>query len=250
MTRRASTVARSVTLAPVLAPPDDRLTRVEPGPDAVLTQLAAAQIAEWIAGWRDSARLVEAQITTPGPLFLHGPPGTGKTSVTRMLARQLRGQREVYVIDAMRVTESYLGATSANIAKAADAAIRSGAVLVLEEIDTLACQRTYGSSSEVENTRSTTSIMRVLELDGPIVLTSNRLDVLDPAVLRRCEYLVEMPALTLSQREAVIARELGCAPPPALGDLDLARALPIARRARRSAFLTGADVTAVLEGML
>lgn len=231
----------------MLPPPDARLVVVQHGPDVMLTPDAAAQIEEWIDGWAASERLAEASIPPPGPLFLHGPPGTGKTAVTRMVARLLAGARQVVAIDAMRVTEQYLGATSANIAKASDAAVKSGAVLVLEEIDALASSRTYTSSAEVENTRSTTSIMRVLELAGPIILTSNRLDVIDPAVIRRCEYVVEMPDPTPEQRRAIVWRELGADPGPVA--LTLSVAIPLARRARRTGALRdrpAADIFAAL----
>lgn len=233
----------------MLPPPDERLVAVVPGPDVMLRPEAAAQLSEWIDGWAASARLIADGIQPPGPLFLHGPPGTGKTAATRMIARILDGARQVLVIDAMRVTEGFLGATSANIAKAAGAAVRAGAVLVLEEIDALASARSYGTSAEVENTRATTSIMRVLELAGPIVLTSNRLDVIDPAVIRRCEYVVEMPDPTAEQRREIIGRELGV--DPGAVSLPLTRAIPLARRARRSAALRGgssAEIFAALAG--
>jgi SpoVK/Ycf46/Vps4 family AAA+-type ATPase len=228
---------------PIEPPPSDRLSAVMPGPDVLLTPQAAADLLEWIDGWLASAQLLTASIPPPGPLFLHGKPGTGKTSVTRMIARRLLGTRPVYVIDAMRVTEQWMGRTSANIAKAADAAIKSGAVLVLEEIDTLASARSYATSAEVENTRSTTSIMRVLELPGPMVLTSNRLDVIDPAVLRRCEYILEMPEPSPDQRRAIVAAELGEDPGPI--SLSLSVAIPLARRARRSAALGMGSAEAV-----
>jgi SpoVK/Ycf46/Vps4 family AAA+-type ATPase len=243
MTTRRS---RSVEQAPVLQMlplPDERLARVMPGPDARLTPDASRQVEEWIAGWTASERLQAASIQPPGPLFLHGQPGTGKTHVTRMIARRFAEVRQVVVIDAMRVTASFLGETSANIAKAADAATKAGAVLVLEEIDALASLRTYNSSAEVENTRAATSIMRVLELGGPIVLTSNRLDVIDPAVIRRCEYVVEMPELGSDQRRAIVARELGADPGPVA--LLLTAAIPLARRARRTALLSERDARVV-----
>jgi SpoVK/Ycf46/Vps4 family AAA+-type ATPase len=244
----APAAATQMVQLPPLPPPDDRLAVVPPGPDAMLTLRAAADIEEWIAGWTAADRLRAASIPLPGPLLLHGPTGTGKTSVTRMIARRLQGMRQVLVIDAMRVTESYMGQTSANIAKASDAAVKSGAVLVLEEVDALASIRTYATSAEVENTRSTTSIMRVLELGGPTILTSNRLDVIDPAVVRRCEYVVEMPDPTPEQRRAIVWRELG--DNPGEFTLSLTEAMPLARRARRSAFLAGIAPSGVFGDMV
>lgn len=235
----------------VLPTPDERLVRASPGPDVMLTPRAGVEIEEWIAGWVAQAELEAAGVSRPGPLLLYGPTGTGKTSVTRMVARRLEGVKEVFVVDAMRVVSSFLGETSANIAKAASAAIRSGGVLVLEEIDALASSRTYETSAAVENTRSTTSIMRTLELEGPMILTSNRLDVLDPAIVRRCEYIVEMPTPTHEQRREIVERELGTRHPFAIPTtVPLSSAIALARRARRVAVVSGRDVVSVFSEMM
>ena len=228
--------------------PDERLAWVPPGPDVLLAPQAEADVEEWISGWLASAELLARSVRPPGPLFLHGPPGTGKTAVTMMIARRFHGSRSTLVIDAMRVTEQFMGQTSANIAKASAAAIASKGILVLEEIDALSSIRTYASSADVENTRSTTSIMRVIEQDGPIVLTSNRLDVIDPAVIRRCEYIVEMPVPSPEQRRAIVARELGCDPGPM--SISLSVAIPLARRARRVAILNDQTPQSVFATMI
>lgn len=248
MSRRPSRAA--AVPAPQLLPMqplDHRLVAVAPGPDAILTPAAFMQIEEWIGGWFDAAGLCAAGIPTPGPLLLHGPPGTGKTSVSRMLARRFAGAREVVVLDAMRVTDSHLGMTASNVSEATGQAVKRGAVLVIEEVDVLATIRMYSTGAEVEGTRTTTAIMRVLELPCPIVMTSNRIDVLDPAVMRRCEYVVEMPEPTPEIRREIVARELGA--DPGVVEMSLTAALPLARRARRVAWLRGdrpADVFAAL----
>jgi SpoVK/Ycf46/Vps4 family AAA+-type ATPase len=216
---------------------NEGLVIVEPGPDVLLTPDAALQVTEWIDGWAARDRLFAAGITPPGPLFLHGPPGTGKTAVTRMLARKLAGVRPVFVVDGMRVTSQYMGVSAANLSKASDTARAAGGVLVLEEVDTLAMHRSHETGAEVENSRSATAIMRILELGIPVILTSNRLDVIDPAVIRRCEYIVSMPDPSPAQRRAIVERELGCDPGPVA--LQLTVALPLARRARRTAALRG-----------
>lgn len=210
---------------------------VDHGPDAMLTPDAAAQVTEWIDGWLAKAQLFAAGIAPPGPMFLHGPPGTGKTAVTRMVARLFAGARPMFVLDGMRITSQYMGVTSAKIADAATKARSLGAVLVLEEVDTLAMTRSYETGAEAESARSATAIMRVLEMDIPVILTSNRIDVIDPAVIRRCEYIVLMPDPTPALRREIVGRELGVDPGPV--SISLSIAIPLARRARRTAALRG-----------
>lgn len=253
--------ASALPLVPWLPlPANSQLSVVDPGPDVLLTKAADRDITEWLAGWMALTRLEAAGAPPPGPLLLHGPPGTGKTAVTKMIARRLEVTRRVVVLDAMRVMSQFMGESGARIAAAVDVAATVGAVLVIEEVDTLASSRQFGSGAELESTRVTTAVMRVIERRMPIIMTSNRADVLDPAVLRRCEYIVPMPMPTPDQRRAIVERELGTA----LGDLaletvdaagavkpiPLAIVLPLARRARRTSLLDHIDPVAALAALI
>lgn len=231
--------------------PDNRLALVAPGPDAVLTPAAELAFGEWIAGWIAEKRLERASIPRPGPMLLHGPPGTGKTTVTRAAARRFEDTRRVYAIDGMRMVGSLLGESSSNLVAAADAARRAvpTPVLVFEEVDTLASIRSYRQGGDVENSRATTAIMRLLEHPGPSILTSNRLDVLDPAVVRRCEYVIEMPEPSPEAKRTILTDELGADPGGHVG-CSLVVAVPIARRARRVAFLERRQPAEVFAALL
>lgn len=230
--------------APVIA----NLTEVLPGPDVVWSTMSSRkEIEEWASGWLAAGVLRAASVAPPGPLLLHGPPGTGKTTVTGALARQFAAHgRHVLALDAMRVVSQYMGQTAAQLSQAADDARRAGVVLVLEEIDTIASVRMYKDGPEIESTRTTTALMRVLEFDMPIVATTNRLDVLDPAVERRFEYIVEMPTPDDPTCRLIIANILGLN----VWDfalyydfkLPLTSAVKLARRARRRAVIDSIPV--------
>lgn len=234
-----------------LQPIDHRLVDVAPGPDPFLSDTAAALLEEWISGWLAEPALAAASIPAPGPMLLHGAPGTGKTTTARAIARRFAEHRRAVALDAHRVTEQYMGATGANLAHAIDAAQRARAVLVIEEADALANRRSFASGAEAEGARTTIALMRLIESPAiPIVLTTNRLDALDPAVVRRCEYVVEMPEPSPARKLEIVARELGASPGCDVDHVDLVVAIPIARRARRLAALSGRAAAHVFMDLL
>lgn len=255
MRKKSSPAPPSLFPPPLPTPVIANLYAVSPGPDAIYTTHASRdQITEWTSGWLAADELRAAGAPPPGPLLLHGPPGSGKTTVTAALARAFAARgTHVLALDATRVTSQFQGQTAAQLSAAADAARRAQVALVLEEIDSLASARSYRSGAELESTRTTNALMRVLELDMPLIATTNRLDVLDPAVERRFEYIVEMPAPDYAAQRVIVARLLG------LDLLDfelcsfavgLTTAVKLARRARRRAVLDGVSVTEAFEQLV
>src|SRR5690606_29330749 len=81
--------------------------------------------------------------------LLSGPPGTGKTMVAGLIAREL--QLELYQVDLSRIVSKWVGETEKQLAKVFEAAEAGHALLLFDEADALFGQR----SSEMKDRKST-----------------------------------------------------------------------------------------------
>ncbi len=79
------------------------------------------------------------------PALFSGPPGTGKTMVSSLIAREL-GQ-DLYQIDLSRIVSKWIGETEKNLARVFDAAEGANVVLLFDEADALFSKRTEVRSS-------------------------------------------------------------------------------------------------------
>src|SRR5205085_569089 len=74
-----------------------------------------------------------------------GPPGTGKTMVAGLIAKELG--LELYQVDVAKVVSKYIGETEKNLAALFDAAEAGHAILLFDEADALFGKRTDVKSS-------------------------------------------------------------------------------------------------------
>lgn len=122
---------------------------------------------------------------SPKGIILYGAPGVGKT----LLAKAVAGESGVpfYATSGSDFVEMYVGVGAARARKLFAAARKTGGVVFIDEIDAVGKKRGgYGSS---EDDRTLNQLF--VELDGFIALNgvmvmaaTNRLDTLDPALLR------------------------------------------------------------------
>ena len=129
-------------------------------------------------------------------LCLYGKPGTGKSLYARYLAKQLG--IEVILKRASDLISSYVGETEQNIAAAFTESKNKKAMLIIDEADTFLQSRTYGSKSwEVSKVNEMLTWME--SHDYPFVCTTNLLDSLDEASLRRFTFKINFDFLTSTQ---------------------------------------------------
>ena len=124
--------------------------------------------------------------------LFHGPPGTGKTMMAQVLARELRV--ELFRVDLSQVMSKYIGETERNLARLFDAAQDSGAMLFFDEGDAL-----FGKRSEVKDAHDRYAnveigylLQRMEQHDGVTVVATNRLRDLDEAFVRRFHFITEL----------------------------------------------------------
>lgn len=216
------------------------LIELEPGPMPIIPKALWAEIELWILSWKHADALAEEGLEAPGALLLHGPTGSGKTSLARGVLKYMQG-RVGCIMEAHNMLTSRFGDSAKNVAKGFHLAEYHGAMLVVEEIDALGMVRRQNSSSE-ENAKITIAMMRCLEAAKiPVIATTNFKDHLDPALLRRFETQIEVPALDEKGRTHVLKKILGKEPEPELVALPLNESIRIARRMRRVDFLASLE---------
>ena len=138
-----------------------------------------------------------------------GAPGVGKTVTARWIARQLG--LPLYVLDLTAVMSSLLGRSGGNLRSALDFAKRAPSVLLLDEIDAIAKRR--GDDADVgELKRLVTVILQ--EVDewpdtGLLLAATNHPELIDPALWRRFDMIVEFAMPSREQVKAAITRFLG-----------------------------------------
>lgn len=153
-----------------------------------------------------AALLAEGLLPTR-TLLLVGPPGVGKTLSARWLARQL--DLPLMTLNLASVMSSYLGRTGTNIRSVIDHAQRTPCVLLLDEFDSVAKRR--DDASELgELKRLVTVLLQSIDNWSPsglLIAATNHPELLDPAVWRRFERVLDFPLPTADQLRQAIANE-------------------------------------------
>jgi transitional endoplasmic reticulum ATPase len=127
-------------------------------------------------------------VRAPAGIVLHGPPGTGKTTIARAMASQVSAS--FYEITAADLLSKWAGESEQKVAKLfAKARTNRPSIIFIDEIDALLRRRNSDSTSKWEE-RVLSQFLR--ELDGLqggdgvlLVGATNRLDTIDDAVVGR-----------------------------------------------------------------
>ncbi len=199
-------------------------------------------------------RLRAAGIDPTRTVLFTGPPGVGKTFAAKWIARELG--RPLATLDLSAVMSSFLGRTGNNVRVVLDYAKEHECVLLLDELDAVAKRR--DDSTEIGELKRLVTVL-LQEIDewpssGLLLAATNHPDLLDPAVWRRFETVIDFPypsAVHLSD----VCRDLlddqaDSAWPSVLGislqGSSFSDAVQSIRRAKRSAALNDGDIDAAL----
>jgi SpoVK/Ycf46/Vps4 family AAA+-type ATPase len=140
-----------------------------------------------------------------GTFCFHGLPGTGKTAFARHLANKIG--KPLLVRRASDLLSKYVGESEQNIARMFEEALEDDAVLVLDEADSLLSDR-RGSRQSWEVTQVNEVLTQMEDFPGIFICTTNLLDRLDPASLRRFAFKIRFDCLTREQRRQLFDAEL------------------------------------------
>jgi SpoVK/Ycf46/Vps4 family AAA+-type ATPase len=131
-----------------------------------------------------------------GRICFYGAPGTGKTAYGRHLAEQL--DRHLLVKRASDLLSMYVGGTEKNLAGMFAEARADGAVLLLDEADSFLQERGNAERSW-EVTQVNEMLTQMESFDGIFIASTNLMDQLDAAALRRFDLKVKFDFLRPEQ---------------------------------------------------
>jgi transitional endoplasmic reticulum ATPase len=185
----------------------------------------------------------EAGIKPPKGILLSGSPGCGKTLLAKAIATE--SQVNFISVKGPALLSKYVGESERGVREIFRKARQAApCIIFLDEVDALLPTRGTGGTDAHVTERVLSQFLVELdgieELKGVLVLgATNRLDILDPAVLRpgRFDDIVEIPLATEEDRREIFQVHLRGKP--------LAAGIDVADLARKSDGFNGAEIAAV-----
>ena len=150
-------------------------------------------------------RIVEAlKARGHGALCFYGAPGTGKTALGEYIAQQM--DQPLIIKQASDLVSKYVGETEQNMAAMFKEATEEKAVLLLDEADSFLMDR-RGAHRTYEVTEVNEMLQQMERHHGVFICTTNLLDRIDQAALRRFTFKIKFMPLKPEQREQMFITE-------------------------------------------
>ena len=183
-----------------------RSESVEDAPSPALPLSLSKRIAQFVSERKGAQQLLKEGFMPPGSILLTGAPGTGKTMLSRWIARELG--LPFVALDLSTSISSFLGKTGFNLRRTLDYARSRPCVLLLDEFDAIAKRR--DDDSEVgELKRIVNVLLKELEewpLHSVLVAATNHPELLDRAIARRFDLVIELPLPAEQERFEILMR--------------------------------------------
>ncbi|MCH9044634.1 MAG: ATP-dependent zinc metalloprotease FtsH [SAR324 cluster bacterium] len=180
--------------------------------DVAGVEEAKEDLVETIEFLKDSERFRKLGGKIPKGLLMIGPPGTGKT----LLARAVAGEADVpfFTVSGSDFVEMFVGVGASRVRDLFEEGRKNApCIIFIDEIDAVGRHRGAGLGSGHDEREQTLNQLLV-EMDGfdtmegvIVMAATNRVDVLDPALLRpgRFDRTVTVPLPDVRGRERILA---------------------------------------------
>lgn len=152
----------------------------------------------------------------PAATVLHGPPGTGKTFAVERLVEFLGWPH--FRIDAASVASPYIHETSRKVSQVFEEAIENApSVLVIDEMEAFLVDRGSGGGQHhrvEEVAEFLRRIPQAADNDVLVIAMTNRIDMIDSAILRRgrFDHVVEVGYASEAEVQSLLEHRLTSMP--------------------------------------
>ena len=233
-------------------PPQEQETRYVPKPinaqvekigwsDLIISAALKKELELVIRLLKDPTAAVQYGISVPKGILLEGPPGTGKTTIAKVIARN--AGLSFFALRLDEVVSKWVGDSEKNLSALFAAAKKHApAVIFIDEVESIGRARSGQSNAWSDNLLNhlLQLIDGVIESKGLyIIAATNRADLIDPALLRpgRLHKTVTIPLPNTANRRRMF--ELCLSKSKCANDIDLDYL------ALRTRGFSGADIKAV-----
>lgn len=165
----------------------------------------------------NGARYKALGIDFPSAVILHGPPGCGKTFAVERLVDYLGWPS--FQIEASSVASPYIHETSKKVAEVFDKAMQNApSVLVIDEMEAFLADRESGGGSSHHRVKEVAEFLRripeAISKRVLIVAMTNRIEMIDPAILRRgrFDHVVKVDIASEKEVRALLVKLLETLP--------------------------------------
>ena len=165
-------------------------------------------------------------IEFPSAIIMHGPPGCGKTFAAERLVDFLGWPS--FQIEASSVASPYIHETSKKVAQVFERAMENApSVLIIDEMEAFLADREAGAGSSHHRVEEVAEFLRripeAVKNRVLIIAMTNRIEMIDPAILRRgrFDHIVKVDMATAEEIAALLNKLLSELPTE--GDIEITR---------------------------